>query len=136
MGQFESMQAAHIVCLILDSDAKNPFFRSPIPETAQNILDVGTGNGVWAVEVADRYPSTFVQGVDLYPPPENWVPPNCKFEVDDLLKTWTFQQNFDLIHMRDLFGSFTEKQWSGFYSQAYKNLVPGGWIEQIESGIR
>lgn len=28
----------------------------------------------------------FVVGVDLSPPPDLWVPPNCKLEVDDVLK--------------------------------------------------
>lgn len=114
------MQAAHLVYLILDSQRENNLFHSPIPDTVQNILDIGTGNGAWAVEVADRYPAAFVQGIDLYPPPETWVPPNCKFEVDDVLKQWVFGQKFDLIHMRDLFGSFTDKQWTGVYQQAYK----------------
>ena len=41
------MQAAHIVYMILDSQAKNPLFRSPIPDDVQHILDVGTGSGVW-----------------------------------------------------------------------------------------
>lgn len=114
------MQAAHIVYLILDSKQKNNLFRSPIPETAQNILDIGTGNGAWAVEVADRYPGAVVVGVDLFPPTDTWVPPNCRFEVDDVLKPWMFQNQFDLIHMRDMHGSFTEKQWTGVYNQAYK----------------
>lgn len=73
-----------------------------------------------AIEVADLYPSAYIQGVDLYPPPETWVPPNCKFEVDDVLKPWTFLEKFDLIHLRHMIGSFTEKQWKGIYKQAYE----------------
>ena len=76
-----------------------------------------------------------VQGIDLYPPPDTWVPPNCKLEVDDVLKPWTFQKSFDFIHLRDLHGSFTEKQWAGLYEQTYKNLAPGGWIEETETSI-
>lgn len=34
-------------------------------------------------DVADRYPNTTVTGVDLYPPPQTFVPPNCVLEVDD-----------------------------------------------------
>ena len=45
--QWESMHAAHVLCMILDYQQKNNLFRSPVPETAQNILDVGTGGGVW-----------------------------------------------------------------------------------------
>ena len=41
-----------------------------------------------------------MRGVDLYPPPDTWVPENCKFEVDDLLKRWEFPKLFDLVHIR------------------------------------
>lgn len=33
-----------------------------------------------AIDVADRYPHATVRGVDLSPPPEDWVPPNCILE--------------------------------------------------------
>ena len=78
----------HHLHLIRDSQHANPLFRSPISSDAVNILDLGTGSGEWAVDVADRYPNVTVHGVDLYPPPQTWVPPNCKFEVDDLTKPW------------------------------------------------
>lgn len=43
--------------LILESQQKNPLFRSPIDESkVQNILDLGTGDGAWAIDVADRLP--------------------------------------------------------------------------------
>lgn len=78
--QFESMEAGHIASTLLDADQRNPFFRSPLPATAQHILDVGTGPGEWARQVADMFPNTMVLGVDLTPPPDDWVPSNCKFE--------------------------------------------------------
>lgn len=54
----------------------------------------------WAIDVADHFPSTLVTGVDLYPPPNTWISPNCKLEVDDVLKPWTWAVSFDLIHIR------------------------------------
>ena len=47
--QFESMETAHLVHLILDSKQSNPLFHAPITKTAQNILDVGTGTGVVSI---------------------------------------------------------------------------------------
>lgn len=52
------------------------------------------------MEVADADPSAVVRGFDLYPPPNVWVPPNCKLEVDDALKPWMFDTKFELVHMR------------------------------------
>ena len=45
------------------------------------------------------------------------------------------QHKQDLIHIRDLQGSFTDHQWTGVYKQAYDNLLPGGWVEQIDASV-
>ena len=55
-------------------------FRSPLWPKAQRILDIGTGDGSWAVAVADMMSGATVHRVDLYPPPDTWVPPNVRFE--------------------------------------------------------
>lgn len=34
-------------------------------EEPENILDVGTGTGIWAIEAADQYPKAEVVGTDL-----------------------------------------------------------------------
>lgn len=40
------------------------------------------------IEMADEYPSAQVLGIDLSPEQPTWVPPNCKFEVDDFELEW------------------------------------------------
>lgn len=92
-----------------------------------------------------------VRGVDLFPPPLDWLPPNCVLEVDDVLQEWTWRTPFDLIHLRQMIASFTPEEWAKVYKQCYecvalnpllfnptnpnennRNLAPGGWIEQWE----
>ncbi|KFY49318.1 hypothetical protein V496_10102 [Pseudogymnoascus sp. VKM F-4515 (FW-2607)] len=134
--QFETFEAGHLVYQILDCQEENILFRSPIPDNAQHIIDLGTGDGTWAVQVADRFPGITIHGVDLYPPPQNWVPPNCIFEVDDITQDWTWNNKFDLIHLRLLLGAFKQDEWAALYRRCYDNLQPGGWIEQVELDVR
>ena len=51
------------------------------------------------------------------------------------MKEWSWKNQWDLIHIRWLSGAFTEEQWRLLYKQAYKNLLPGGYIEQVEPSV-
>ena len=48
--------AGHLAYTVLESMRENPFFRAPISKTATHIIDVGTGSGGWANDVADMFP--------------------------------------------------------------------------------
>lgn len=61
----------HVFLLALNGQ----LFTSPL-HNPQRILDVGTGTGTWAIDVADGYPSSQVIGIDLSPIQPGWVPPN------------------------------------------------------------
>ena len=70
----------------VDSLRQNLFFRATIRKDAQHILDLGTGSGGWASDVADMFPNATMNGVDLYPAPQDWLPPNCILEANDFTK--------------------------------------------------
>jgi hypothetical protein len=94
-----------------------------------NVLDMGTGTGVWAIEselndllfsfltgdlleggqntnvrlVGDLYPAANILGVDLSPIQPEWIPPNVKFMVDDVESPWLKPRNyFDYVHERHM----------------------------------
>ena len=59
-------------------------FLAPIDRKAlHNVLDIGTGTGIWAVEFADLYPEAKVTGTDLSAVQPEFVPPNVSFEICD-----------------------------------------------------
>ncbi|PLB51433.1 putative TAM domain methyltransferase [Aspergillus steynii IBT 23096] len=116
----------HIHRLKLDGH----LYRSPIRRGVSSILDLGTGTGTWAVEVADMFPEAQVIGNDLSPIQSPWVPPNLSFEIDDFESDWTHEIQFDFIHARDLQGSVSN--YDRLVNQAYDHLNPGGWFEFAE----
>ncbi|KAL8669286.1 MAG: hypothetical protein Q9168_006118 [Polycauliona sp. 1 TL-2023] len=104
-------------------------------QNPERILDVGTGTGIWAIEMAELFPDAQVVGTDLSPIQPTWVPPNCIFEVDDVTMEWTYRkESFDFIHSREMFGSIAD--WDEYFRQCYLHLKPGGCVEALERGVQ
>ncbi|KAI5809238.1 S-adenosyl-L-methionine-dependent methyltransferase [Pyronema omphalodes] len=98
------------------------------------ILDIGTGTGIWAIEMADQYRMAEVIGTDLSPIQPEWVPANCRFEVDDAMLTWTFKdESFDFIHSRNI--STGVSSWEHLVSEMMRCTKPGGYVELSEYAI-
>ncbi|KAI1247603.1 hypothetical protein MGN70_011493 [Eutypa lata] len=117
----------HVLTLLLDGK----LHLAPLRKDIQKVLDIGTGTGIWAIDFADEYPGAQVLGTDLSPIQPYWVPPNCKFEIDDAELPWTWPADtFDFVHVRYLVGAISD--WPQFFKQAYATLKPGGWIETFE----
>jgi SAM-dependent methyltransferase len=113
----------------------NKHFHAPIPSPS-SVLDVGTGTGIWAIDVGDAHPEAEVVGIDLSPTQPTLVPPNVRFEIADADEEWTFRpESFDLIHTRAM-NDLTLKDWADYYRQAFRALKPGGWVEAQECRCR
>ncbi|KAI1355512.1 S-adenosyl-L-methionine-dependent methyltransferase [Xylaria sp. FL0043] len=121
-------------------------FFAPIPQYPQKILDLGTGTGIWAIEMADRYPSAEVLGLAcaslrepvvlsqkllhfsrLLTSSNGGIPSNCKFLVDDVEDTWENGQDWDFIHMRNMIPILRDPV--QVLKNVYENLRPGAWVE-------
>lgn len=64
------------------------------------------------------YPEATIIGTDLSPIQPSWVPPNVQFFVDDAESDWTFDGEFDFVHIRGMAGSVED--WSKLIEQAFK----------------
>ncbi|KAI5811885.1 S-adenosyl-L-methionine-dependent methyltransferase [Pyronema omphalodes] len=98
------------------------------------VLDIGTGTGIWAIDMADQYPMAEVIGTDLSPIQPDWVPANCRFEVDDAMLEWTFKSDsFDFIHCRNIASGVSD--WNHLATELMRCTVPGGYVELGEYAL-
>ncbi|KAL0263082.1 hypothetical protein SLS55_002058 [Diplodia seriata] len=100
---------------------------APIKKDVQEILDLGTGTGIWAIQMGDEYESARILGNDLSPIQPAFVPPNVHIEIDDIEDAWTHTRKFDFIHARYLLGAI--RDWPGLIAKSRAALKPGGWLE-------
>lgn len=111
------------------------FFTPLEPESCHRVLDIGTGTGIWPIELAEsgQLPNAQFTGIDLSAIQPNMVPESVTFEIQDCSDAdWCrpFGQ-LDFIHARTMAGALA----------SYKNLIrtsrrylkPGdGWLELHE----
>ncbi|KAF4998713.1 hypothetical protein FGRMN_3039 [Fusarium graminum] len=121
---------------ILTLGLGDKLYLAPLEEDKiQQVIDIGTGTGIWAIDFADKCPGVEIVGTELSPIQPSWIPPNLKFEIEDCTRDWTFRNDFaDYIHVRWLFGSI--RDWNGFFAEAFRVCKPGGWVESHEASCQ
>ncbi|ERS96833.1 hypothetical protein HMPREF1624_07042 [Sporothrix schenckii ATCC 58251] len=101
---------------------------APIGDNPQKILDIGTGTGIWAVEMGDKFPNAeTILGTDLSPIQPEWLPENVRFMIDDCEADWANGSDWDFVHLRQLVGLVTKPD--DVVRNIFAHLRPGGWIE-------
>ncbi|KAK3946518.1 S-adenosyl-L-methionine-dependent methyltransferase [Pseudoneurospora amorphoporcata] len=127
-AHIDALEVAHHACMIAIG---HKLYLSPLEkDKVKKVVDIGTGPGAWVIDFADEFPNAEVIGTDITPIQPSWVPPNCKFELDDCNGEWTWPDNtFDFIHCRMMFGIVTD--WYDLFRQAYRTSKPGGWVESF-----
>ena len=96
----------------------------------RRILDIGTGTGIWPIDMASIFPHATIYGTDLSPIQPRSVPENVFFCIDDCREPdWLWPPgHFDFIHTGMLLGSL--ERFSELIRTARKYLQPGsGWLE-------
>lgn len=116
-------------------------YAAPIGEPS-SILDVGTGTGRWAREMAVAFPNAKVVGVDVNLPPaddttlgkpDTLRPANYIFAPGNILEGLSFPDaSFDFVHQRALFAAIPHDRWPQVARELVRLTRPGGWVESLE----
>ncbi|MCJ1362712.1 hypothetical protein MMC16_001818 [Acarospora aff. strigata] len=98
----------------------------------KRILDIGTGTGIWPIDMAELFPSASIIGTDLSPTQPNMIPSNVHFLIDDASEPdWLYPpSHFSYIHTRILLGCFED--FRQIINRSFKYLEPGGYMESQE----
>lgn len=114
-------------------------FAAPIQQP-RSILDVGSGTGRWAYEMAGLFPNANVVGTDIATPNQEATedairPENFAFVSGNVLEGLPFGDGaFDFTHMRLLLFAIPEARWPDVTRELVRVTKPGGWIELVETG--
>jgi ubiquinone/menaquinone biosynthesis C-methylase UbiE len=107
------------------------------------ILDIGSGPGTWALNVAHRYPNTQITGIDISEVNVKYANAQVRvelkddrvsFEAMDATKPLDFSDNsFDMVNARAVNGFLTLATWQTLMSELIRVVCPGGIVRIIES---
>ncbi|GMG02670.1 unnamed protein product [Aspergillus oryzae] len=95
----------------------------------RKMLDIGTGTGIWPIEMAALFPNAEITGTDLSPIQPTVVPENVHFLVDDAAEEeWLWHHDyFDYIRLAHLTGGIPSSE--ELLRKSLQHLKPGGWLE-------
>jgi SAM-dependent methyltransferase len=122
----EELERLNVVHNMVKTALGDKLYLAPISDFGR-VLDIGTGTGCWAIEMGDLFPQAEFLGNDLSPVQPTWVPPNVRFEVDDVESGWVYGAPQDFIFCRNL--NFAVSDFPRLAKQAFDNVRPGGWVE-------
>ncbi|KAH8550489.1 S-adenosyl-L-methionine-dependent methyltransferase [Umbelopsis sp. PMI_123] len=101
------------------------------------ILDIGTGHGDWAYEVASTYPKSKIIGLDLNPPTVPvTIQNNLEFKIQDITQRWDIPDNsVDFLFQRDMNRVLLKSDWKHVLREMYRVAQPGGVLEIVEPDL-
>ncbi len=108
---------------------------------AESILDIGCGPGEWVLQMARRFPTSRVTGIDISEQMIAYAQDdaqahqlsNVQFQVMDARGPLAFPDaSFDAIHARFITGFLSTVTWPQLVWECFRLLRPGGWLVSIE----
>ncbi|KAK3364347.1 S-adenosyl-L-methionine-dependent methyltransferase [Lasiosphaeria hispida] len=111
----------------------------PIPSPHAKIADIGTGTGIWLLDVAKSLPPTCqLTGFDVTPsafPPSHKWPPNVSFQLHDMHRPFLPSElgTYDVVAVRFVSDATPRADWAHTIKNLMTLLKPGGWLQWIDS---
>ncbi|KAI1428618.1 tam domain protein [Xylaria sp. FL1777] len=122
------------ICLKRLFNDKNYFAPWSQERPPKRVLDLATGTGMWAMEMAEEFESSTVIGTDLSPIQPEYVPPNVHFYIHDATQISPLSQT-GLKRLKFAI-RMALGAWENFEidvaRKAFDHLEPGGWFEAQE----
>ncbi len=109
---------------------------APIHPPLPLILDVGTGTGIWANEMARLFPASIVVGIDLSDRSfKRPMQENCLLRTGNVVTGLPFPDAFfSFTHQRLLVAGITAANWPRVIHELVRVTRAGGWVELVEVG--
>lgn len=122
--------------------AAGGLYRAPVRQP-RAILDVATGTGIWAREMALEFPNARVIGIDIDRTPlerslevlgpGGQFPTNFSFQMADALQPFPFEDGeFDFVHGRMMSPFVPINRWPQVIGEMMRVLKVGGCIELVD----
>ncbi len=114
------------------------------PEQFHTILDLASGPGSWALDLAFQYPGIEISGIDISKTMVDYANArartqglnNVSFGVMDVRKPLDFaDQSFDLINARFLLGILYREDWPRLLTECRRILRQGGILRLTEADV-
>ncbi len=111
-------------------------YLAPLSPETRTILDVGSGTGIWPIDMAQQFPHAHIIGVDVaLTSLPRALPNTCLFAHADVLQGLPFPDHqFDFTHQRLLVFAIPAPRWPEVVQELVRVTRPQGWIELLEVG--
>ncbi|KAI9261108.1 S-adenosyl-L-methionine-dependent methyltransferase [Sporodiniella umbellata] len=100
------------------------------------IVDSGTGNGIWALEIAAEYGGCKVIALDVRLPEHQGKPENLIYTEADVTQPWPIESNsVDFVFQRSMGHVISQQHWPQLVCEIHRVLKPKGRMELIEADL-
>ncbi|MCJ1431029.1 hypothetical protein MMC27_000379 [Xylographa pallens] len=114
----------------------------PLDPEDLKIADIGTGTGIWLLDLADQLPvSVQLDGFDIDTsqcPPAEWLPENVAIHKLDIYGEIPrrFYGQYDIIHVRFFLCVVIQSNPKALLERLMVMLKPSGWIQWTEQDVK